>query len=485
MRKLAITCLTIAALVGGKSFAIGAQPVQPASVLPTLIRPVKYIYDPGEDLDEKYVYPSNEQSDEVAEPAPVAADSEVKQPTVPTTRTSAPAPPAPSAPVPIVKVTAPQDDVDGTYGGGDACNGESCGCCDCGRSCWSDCVGEFTLDGALGCECSPWNTGGWTEMGYTSNNVPLSQSYNDLRSFNDVSDNVNLNQQWFYVERTVDGSCGWDLGGRIDAVYGTDAQKTQSFGNPGGNIRGIGFFDASWDHGPYGFAMPQLYGEVAYHDLSVKVGHFLSLIGYESTPAPGNFFYTHSYTFQYSEPNTHTGVVAAYTGVAGATLYSGWTLGWDTGFDQLDGGSNWLGGFSAQATDDVTFTYICTIGNFGWRDGGSSGSYDHSIVLITDLSDKLQYVFESDNLRTDNPGVSKYDTIGAVNYLFYTVSDRAKLGGRIEWWKADGVSYNEFTVGVNFNPLENLVVRPEWRQDWAPGADLNEDTFAIDAVWSY
>ena len=35
-----------------------------------------------------------------------------------------------------------------------------------------------------------------------------------------------------YIEKTVDGSCGWDLGGRIDAIYGTDAQKTQAFGNP-------------------------------------------------------------------------------------------------------------------------------------------------------------------------------------------------------------------------------------------------------------
>ena len=66
---------------------------------------------------------------------------------------------------------------------------------------------------------------------------------------------------------------------------------------------------------------------------------------------------------------------------------------------------------------------------------------------MADLSDKLQYVFQSDNLRTDNPGVSAFDTIGAVNYLFYTIGDKSKLGGRIEWWKADGVSFNEFTIG--------------------------------------
>ena len=206
--------------------------------------------------------------------------------------------------------------------------------------------------------------------GLHHNNVPLSQAYNDLLSFNDVPDNVNLNQQWFYVEKTVDGSCGCDLGGRIDVVYGTDAQKTQAFGNPNAGVRGDGFFDASWDHGEYGLAMPQLYGEVAYDDLAVKVGHFFTPMGYEVIPATGNFFYTHSYTMFNSEPFTHTGVLATYTGYEDLTLYGGWTLGWDTGFDQLNSGSNFLGGFSAELDDNVTFTYICTAGNFGWRDGG-------------------------------------------------------------------------------------------------------------------
>ena len=74
-------------------------------------------------------------------------------------------------------------------------------------------------------------------------------------------------------------------------------------------------------------------------------------------------------------------------------------------------------------------------------------------MLVADLSDDLQYVFQSDNLRTDNPGVSAFDTIGAVNYLFYATGEKSKLGGRIEWWKADGVSFNEFTIGWNYNVL--------------------------------
>ena len=45
--------------------------------------------------------------------------------------------------------------------------------------------------------------------------------------------------------------------------------------------------------------------------------------------------------------------------------YAGWALGWDTGFDQFDGGNIFLGGFSANVDDDVTFIYMTTAGNLG------------------------------------------------------------------------------------------------------------------------
>ena len=122
--------------------------------------------------------------------------------------------------------------------------------------------------------------------------------------------------------------------------YGTDAQKTQAFGNDDG------IWDVTFDNGPYGWAMPQAYLEFAAGDWSVKVGHFFTLVGYEVVPAVGNFFYSHAYTMFNSEPFTHTGALATYTGYENLTLYGGWTLGWDTGFDQYGGGSSFLGGFS-------------------------------------------------------------------------------------------------------------------------------------------
>jgi hypothetical protein len=56
--------------------------------------------------------------------------------------------------------------------------------------------------------------------------------------------------------------------------------------------------------------MPQAYVETNLpigKGLSVKVGHFYTLLGYEVVTAPDNFFYSHSYSMQYGEPFTHWG----------------------------------------------------------------------------------------------------------------------------------------------------------------------------------
>jgi hypothetical protein len=399
------------------------------------------------------------------------------------------------------------NNVNGVAFASDCCEPQ-CGCddacCDdpcCGDACGGGCCGcleGFSLAGLIGLsECSPYEIGGWTNLAWYDNNVPLSESRGDLLSFSDIPDELNLAQQWFYLGRKVDGSAGFDIGGRIDAIYGTDAQKTQAFGNPtsipgtpAGFAPGFGTYDASLDHGVYGWAIPQAYGEIASGDLSVKVGHFFTPVGYEVVPATGNFFHTHAYTMFNSEPFTHTGALATYSGFEALTLYGGWTAGWDTGFDQFASGSNFLGGFAIDVVDNVTFTYINTYGNFGWRDFGGDDSYSHSCVLSAQLTDNLQYIGQSDYLNTDNEAEVQAnglaaETIGLNQYLIYKWSDLISVGGRLEWWKAESTSYYEATGGVNIHALDNLVFRPEFRQDWAPGIDLDTDTLAIDAILTY
>lgn len=352
-------------------------------------------------------------------------------------------------------------------GAADDCSVVDNACGDgCGASSCSDGLGGMSLTGLMGGDDSGITFGGWTQFGYTNRSTGL---------FNTHTDNVNLHQQWFYAEKIADGSCGLDWGFRADVMYGVDAADTQAFGNNPGRWD----YENGFDYGIYGWALPQLYAELAEGDWSVKIGHFYTLVGYEVVTAPDNFFYSHSFTMYNSEPFTHTGAIASYSMSEDTTIYAGWTAGWDTGFDQFDNGSNFLGGFSTAINCDVTLTYITTVGDFGFRGKG----YGHSIVVDANVTDKLNYVFQSDVLNTD---AGDDHSVGVNQFLFYTISDELAAGGRMEWWKYDGNSQYATTIGLNVKPMDNVIVRPELRWNWNPGMNQDAETiFGVDAILTY
>ena len=327
----------------------------------------------------------------------------------------------------------------------------------CSLGCGDGLGDGFSLYGLYSDDCDPCpvEVGGWMSAGYHNRPTGL---------FNSHPHQLNANQMWMYAEKVADGSDGIDFGFRVDALYGVDAQDTQAFGNPNATYD----LSSGFQHGIYGWAIPQLYGEVAMGDFSVIAGHFYTLLGYEVVQAPDNFFYSHAFTQYLSEAFTHTGVLGTYSASDNVTLYGGWTAGWDTGFDQFGGGSNFLGGASVSVLDNVAVTYILTAGDLGFIGEG----YTHSVVADVQITDSLNYVLQSDYVHTNgavlNAGDNGYDTIGINQYLIYWANDHLGVGGRAEWWKANGVSYYEATAGVNIKPCANFVIRPEVRYQWSP-----------------
>ena len=376
---------------------------------------------------------------------------------------------------------------------GDAGCTSGCGGCDscctslCSRLFGNCCLGDAYELYTPG-ECSQFDMGGWVQLGYHTQGV----NGNGTGLFNSYPNRVQLQQGWLWAERSTDtGGCGWDWGFRVDAVYGTDGPDTQAFGSDPSD------WDNPWDYGSaYGAAIPQLYGTVAYNDLTIKMGHFFTIIGYEVVAAPDNFFYSHAFTMYNAEPFTHTGVLAEYAHNDCVTLWGGWTAGWDTGFTQEEGGSNFLGGVSLALTDNVTFIYATTIGDFGLGTGGSSNGYSHSIVVDVALSDRLNYVFQSDYVDEPVFVGGDGDILGVNQYLLYSINDCWGVGARVEWYNDPDFGSDVYagTLGLNYRPHANFVLRPEVRiDDYAPangagagGADLRDTTsFGIDAILTF
>jgi hypothetical protein len=336
------------------------------------------------------------------------------------------------------------------------------------------------------------NVGFWSQVGYHTEGA---NGFGD-RLMNSYPNHVQLQQQWFFVEKAVNtGGCGWDWGFRADYVYGTDAPDTQAFGDR------PNAWDNPWDYGSaYGSAIPQLYAEVGYNNLKAKFGHFFSPMGYEVVAATGNFFYSHSFEHYLIEPFTHTGALLEQKVNDDVTVLGGWTAGWDTGFDR-NGGSNFLGGVKLQLTENASFSYITSWGDVGYDTrlgaGSDQNGYAHTLLFTWNLSDHWTYVCQSDMVDNDLYFWRTQDALSLNNYLFYKFNDCWAVGTRLEWLKDPALNGRfgldptdevvDLTVGLNYRPAANVVVRPELRWDDYERGSLLQDTFlfGIDTVITY
>lgn len=340
--------------------------------------------------------------------------------------------------------------------------------------------------------------GGWLDQGFTGNPQKPANKSNLPVTFNDRSNEYQMNQLYLFMERPVDfGGDEMDWGFRGDLLYGTDYFYTTATGLET-NTDGSAHWNSS--NGPrtnggdtyamYGLAMPQLYAELYIpwlSGVSVKAGHFYTPIGYEKVTAPDNFFYSHSYTMQYGEPFTHTGVLATFQVSDQLQLLAGVARGWDA-WEDPDDDAELLAGIGWTSSNEETSVNVAL--SSGDQDNNASATANRTIisfVLSHEFSDCLTYVFQSDFGIQDNGRINnQFQVVPAkwysINqYLYYDVSETLAWGARFEWFRdqdfsrvlqlpapiAEGGNYFELTVGANWRPHPCVTVRPELRFDWS------------------
>ncbi|MBM4206974.1 MAG: porin [Gammaproteobacteria bacterium] len=371
--------------------------------------------------------------------------------------------------------------------------------------------------------------GGWANAGITYNAAAPDNGFNGPVTFGDREGEFQLNQLNLFVQRTVatEGN-SFDLGGRFDVMFGTDAIFTQAYGVPAYDVNTARALRRNhWDlnllggrdNRFYDLAIPQAYLE-AYipigNGLNVKAGHFYTPIGYETVPAPDNFFYTHAYTMQYGEPFTHTGVMGNYTvddnwAVMGGVVTGSATGGWDGGWDKHLG--NWAGLMGATWTSPDKNTSVNVSGTYGGTSEQSSKDWAmYSIVAKHNITEKMHLMVQHDHgfadgtfdFATNRANAIDAEWYGVNTHLTYDVMDNLTAGVRGEWFRdqngfrvcspgrvyaatydansvtgsyaanflssCSAASYYAVTAGVNWKPLKWLNIRPNVRYDWADGA---------------
>ncbi len=328
-------------------------------------------------------------------------------------------------------------------------------------------------------------TFGWLEQGATFNSLSPSDRWNGPVATNDRSNEYEMNQMWLGFERAIDthDGGGFDVGGRVDLCYGSDWRYGDSVG-----------LETAFENQDqlYGLVLPQFYGTVGYNDLTVKIGHYAACMGYEVVPAPANFFYSHSYALCYSEPILVTGLEADYRLSDHWNVIGGFNRGWQV-FDNGDSNLNFLGGVKWH--NDATKTSVSYMLTTGPQDdSGNTNRFSYALVLQQHLTEKLLYVAQHDLGCAEgaDPYTGGYaNWYGLNQYLIYQLNEKWAVGGRVEWFRDEdggavaGIgnlnkgwmgkpgfqgTFTETTLGLNYRPTRNLLVRPEARWDCYSGS---------------
>ncbi len=384
----------------------------------------------------------------------------------------------------------------------------------------ADCRGDDAVlrgCGCQACECcgccslgEPWKlpqpcclqqhgiaVGGWLEQGITFNAQRPADRFNGPIGTNDWDRQYQLNQFWVYLTKPVDtGGCGWDIGGHVDLVYGTDWR----FGINNGlenRINGIGQ--------SYGLVIPQMYVEVGVNNLSVKIGHFAGILDYEVVPAPMNPFYSHSYSYAYTVPQLVTGVMGDYKLSDQWSVQAGFNRGWMM-FEDINHHLDFMGGVKWSSQDQKSsLAYGVDVGP--QDPAGNQNRFVYSLVWQQQMSEKLRYVLVH-NLGYENDGTPSGDDAewyGLNQYFLYTINPCWSANLRFEWlrdddgakivglgaavpgtraWTGSGFAGNfyELTAGVTWRPNANVMVRPEIRWDWYDGLRNGSGQLPFDAL---
>jgi hypothetical protein len=355
-----------------------------------------------------------------------------------------------------------------------------------------------------------WKIGGSTVSSVTLNTSSPRDRFNGPVTWLDRSNEWQLNQQWLYLERATDTSCNdWDIGGRVDFLYGTNYRWSTSAG-----------LEDQWrmntDRSFYGLAMPSAYVETAYRDVKVKWGHFISPVGFctlDTTLNPTPFL---PYTYQYGEAFTHWGAIATWNATDAFVLGGGITAGWDN-FDGSGVGSRnagWIGTATYTFEDKSSIAYVGLWSNefnnvFLGTAPQFSSRYLQTLVYSRPIGDKLTYVAQTDfgtqDSTFDFSGTRDIGTArwyGLNQYLMYAATDKLTLVGNFEWFRdesgfrvgallptattpgssvrglpGDRFGYEgnfyQLTLGAKYMPTKNLFLRPFVRFDWFEGNSLN------------
>ena len=374
---------------------------------------------------------------------------------------------------------------------------------------------------------------GWIEGGITVNPDDPKDHQNFGHLFTDRSNEPLLNQAVIVLERALLPKPGeYDWGFKLQGLFGSDARFIHYLGELDNTMHEIvqpDIVEAYLQlHTPW----------LTEGGIDFKAGQFVTMQGAEVINATGNFFYSHTYSFNFGVPLKHTGLMITTHATPWLDIHTGVVRGINGGWDDNNDAVAFHGGLGLNFLDGK-LAILSTV-----HVGPENDSVFEPLGIDTGSTDDLRKIYSTqvtwkvtDSLTsiTDfNYGEDEgFNTewYGVAQYLTYAICDTLSVGIRGEIWRDDDgfaaaqfgnhedavklqrgifnnidprtvgggdTTYGAVTVGANIKCpklKDRLVVRPEVRYDWTvaggrnhpydDSTDHDQFTVGVDVIFSF
>jgi hypothetical protein len=336
---------------------------------------------------------------------------------------------------------------------------------------------------------------GWIDGGITFNPASPQDNQNFGRFFDDRANEPLLNQFVINFERALAPQPGeFDWGFKLQFMYGSDARFIHSLGLLS-DTAATSIVQPDLVEGYLNLHFPI----ISEGGLDLKLGKFVTLEGAETIDPRTNFFYSHSYIFNFGIPFNHTGALATFHATKWLDLMAGVTRGVNTSIDDNNDALAFHGGIGLNFNEGKIVVAASTHIGPETPNNNHDQRYLSDITTTWKITDKLTSITDL-NYALDE--VSDAQGYGIAQYFTYAINTwlTAGIRGQI-FWDDDGfyvvsfanthdpmrafegeptidprtvgggkTTYGAITAGVNIKPpmpkpLAGLAIRPEIRYD--------------------
>jgi Putative beta-barrel porin-2, OmpL-like. bbp2 len=364
---------------------------------------------------------------------------------------------------------------------------------------------------------------GWIDSGITFNPDSPQSNQNFGRLFDDRANEPLLNQIVINFERALmPQPSEFDWGFKLQFMYGSDARF----------IHSLGLFDRATNE----TVQPDLveaylnlhFPAITEGGLDLKLGKFVTLEGAETIDPRTNFFYSHTYIFNFGIPFNDTGVLATFHASKLLDLYAGITRGVNVSVDDNNDSPAFDGGVGLNLLDGKLTALASTHIGPETPDDNRHNRYLNDLTITAKPTKNCTSITDLNYIYDEAADATGY---GIAQYFIFTITDVFSVGVRGEIWRdadafyvtsfagnddaLDGLrggsvtvdprtvgggktTYGAVTLGLNIKPpvpkpAASLVIRPELRFDRAlngtrpfnDSSDSNQFTAGIDVIVTF